>query len=425
MLAVVILLQLYLISLWWQPESASASLSLSDLRANGATPTARADRTVALFQKGGEAEALPDAASAITALHLLSKYIRSNRDRLEGPRALPTATTTTTESTTRVSTSAAGGDSDDGRVHEHAHPPSERELDVSGLVVESEVRAGVEEHDHHSGDTHDEAFLKKHANLYQTIWLNISAQWAQHMLEPSRYHAMSADEKKRVDQCNEMQTQGHVVPDESWGSLPAAQHRTFNELRCSDLVSLQEVAHFIQEKPELYDRVWAVPEDRKKPKPEPGMEDKTIAIIVAMTTRTIKIEQLTDLALFRDLFPSFRDTLDAGFEYWFYLGYDQGDPWLDNAEHLELVRSWFDEHVATYVKQKHGIVVKLVFSTWVNPFHRPGPAFNHVTGVAYADGATWIYRINDDQHFDTPWAKAFVDELLRMGPPYGVVGVRT
>jgi hypothetical protein len=106
----------------------------------------------------------------------------------------------------------------------------------------------------------------------------------------------------------------------------------------------------------------------------------------------------------------------------FYLGYDKGDPWLDNADHLDQVRAWFDEHVAATLKQR-GIVCKLIYSTWDNPFHRPGPAFNHVTGVAYADGATWIYRINDDQHFETPWAQAFVDALTEMGPPYGVVGV--
>lgn len=29
---------------------------------------------------------------------------------------------------------------------------------------------------------------------------------------------------------------------------------------------------------------------------------------------------------------------------------------------------------------------------------------NYVTGVAYEDGATWIYRINDDQRFETPWS---------------------
>lgn len=104
-----------------------------------------------------------------------------------------------------------------------------------------------------------------------------------------------------------------------------------------------------------------------------------------------------------------------------YIGYDKGDPWFDNDSNLNALRDWWSQHI-TPVTSAKGITVKLVLSTWVNPYRKPGPAFNFVTGVAVADGATWLYRINDDLTFDTPWAKPFVETLTEMGPPYGVVG---
>src|SRR5690349_14668141 len=116
---------------------------------------------------------------------------------------------------------------------------------------------------------------------------------------------MSSDEKKRVDSCNEMQNIGHVVPDESWGDLPEHLRFKFDELKCSDVVSLNAVANFIKEKPDLYNRVWDVSADRQRVTPEPGMEGKVVATIVAMTTRTLTINKLEDLALFKDLLPSF------------------------------------------------------------------------------------------------------------------------
>jgi hypothetical protein len=132
----------------------------------------------------------------------------------------------------------------------------------------------------------------------------------------SHYHRLSQAEKNRIATCNELQAIGDVRPDESWNKLPQHLHAQFDENKCADYVSTKMLAEFIQKTPELYDRQWEVPKDREIPVPEKGMEDKVIAIVAAMTTRTLTIKGLDDLALFKDLLPSFLKTIEPGFEYW-------------------------------------------------------------------------------------------------------------
>lgn len=400
---VVVVLQLYIISLWMQPaHTVSAPRSFT---------TAPPDPTLALIQRnaaadeqGRDAHSLPDTRSALSAMYLLQKFLRQNQDKLDGGARAPALPST-----------PGAGHTHGGHGHDHAHA---KEVDVGAGIA---LGASSHSDHHHAGDNHDEEFLKANPKLYHDIWLNISASWAEHVLHPDRYHEMSPEEKKRVTQCMEWQNQYHVHVDSSWGKLPPALHGQFDALRCSDLVSLHATANYILKHPHLYNRVWPVPEDRQVVKPEKGFEDKVIAIIVCITTRSLRVNRPEDLALFNSLLPSFVSTVEKGFEYWFYLGYDKGDPWFDNGDNLKTVQAWWDAHVAKPLAEKE-ITAKLVFSTWVNPYKKPGPAFNHVTGVAYADGATWLYRINDDQRFDTPWASAFVNALTEMGPPYGVVG---
>ena len=192
----------------------------------------------------------------------------------------------------------------------------------------------------------------------------------------------------------------------------------------------------------------------------PSTHEDVIAVVAAMTTRGLEVHNVTrDLAIFRNLLPSLLQTVESGFEYWsrsqrtaatmhmdsnaqrvctlwlipfprltsvlsrFYLGYDLGDPILDDVGTRELISDWFDAHISSEALSTKGVVIKLVFSALANPSKKPGPAFNHACGAAFADGAEWIYRINDDQIFDTPWARAFTKALKDMGPPYGVVGV--
>ena len=371
-----------------------------------------------------ETNTLADSTSALTALHLLSKFIRMNRDKIDKGtlRALDGAgvsgsdlvVATPDQPIANVGAGALKLGEDKHDHSDHEHGDSKAPHGTKGHIEHAD-------HDHHPGDTHDTEYLAAHPGLYHSMWGNISLSWALDVVKPERHHALPESEKARHNQCMDWLHTHNVKVDAGWGTLPQSLHAKFDELKCSDVISLEVTAKYILEHPELYAKPWPVPADRQVVKAEPGFEDKVIATIVCITTRSLTIRQPEDLALFKDLLPSFVRTVEPGFEYWIYIGYDKGDPWLDNDDHLDLLRNWFASHVTKPLAQRD-ITCKLVFSTWVNPYRKPGPAFNHVTGVAYADGATFLYRINDDQSFDTPWAKAMVDTLMEMGPPYGVVG---
>jgi len=430
LLIVAIALQLYLISLWLTPRTPIEVLQ--------AAP-AKCGPTAAEKIEMSKQMTLKDTSEALDAIQMLNKFIRQRRNKIDlldaGGEVVAKEDAHDAHAHKKQHKQKKKDVMQHGG-HEHTHEhlldatQEEINVDAKGLVLaahsEDEPGHSEEAHrhaeEHHAGDNHSEEFLQKFPDLYHSVWLNISSRWADDVLHPDRYHKLSSEDKARHDQCMEWFREHKVKVDAGWGTLPQHLHSKFDELRCSDVISLDVTARFIQSHSDLYDRVWPVPADRQKVKAEPGMENNVIATIVCITTRSLTINNaFNDLALFKDLLPSFVRTVEEGFEYWFYLGYDKGDPWLDDPDHLNQVRGWFDTHVADTLR-KRNIVAKLVLSTWENPYRKPGPAFNHVTGVAYADGATWIYRINDDQTFDTPWARAFVDTLLGMGPPYGVVG---
>jgi hypothetical protein len=279
-------------------------------------------------------------------------------------------------------------------------------------------------HAHENGEhAHSSDFLSAHRTLYSALRLNFSLQWAHDQLNPLVHHSLSVADQDRMHTCMEWWHTYHVEIEVGWGGLPKELYAAFDELGCSEVISLHQTARFIQNHTHLYDRVWAVDPNRDIPVPTaPNTYAQVIAIVVAITTRGLKPKKIVDdLVLFKSLFPSLLDTIEPGFEYWFYLGYDKGDPVLDQAENLALIREWFDAHM-TAVALTRSIVLKLVFASWSNPWNKPGPAFNYVCGVAHADGAEFVYRINDDQVFQTPWAKSMTTALREMGPPYGVVG---
>jgi hypothetical protein len=400
-------------------RTSTTSTSLSSSNRDGVT----SDSFALSKASNDDLAGLPESAAAMTALELLARFIRINQVQLDAAAA-------------RAAAAAASGKLPPVTVLTPADAPAEHshvgeveaEITVgSGLALADHSKESKPDRHHgdahHSGDNHDESFLLSSANLYHDIWLNISASWSADILAPERHHALSPSEKTRVETCLEYEVKYHVKVDAGWGSMPPHLFGNFDALHCSDVISLHKVASYIVEHPEMYDRVLPIASTRQQVTAEKGMEDKVIATIVCITTRSLSITNFeTDLALFKELFPSFVATVEEGFEYWFYLGYDAGDPWLDDPAHLAIVEEWFSRRVSAPLLVR-GITCKLILSTWVNPYRKPGPAFNHVTGVAYADGATWIYRINDDQLFDSPWAHAMVNELLEMGPPYGVVGV--
>jgi len=435
LLVAVVVLQLFLVALWTsspsQPSSPStasnalilpSSVSQSVGAGAGASDSFALDRALAL--SGAE---IQDSQEAVRTLHRLMRFIQANQVQLDKQAK--------EYRDKMIADFMIDSDVQQQGEHEHDHEhgagivvkpglPTALQLTASHTHNHSGASSDKEEraHDHHAGDTHNEQFLSANANLWKELRLTLSQSWAEDMLNPERHHAMSKEQKGVLAQCIDWQTKYDVKPGSSWGSMPVDLQDEWKTKRCDDVTSVRVTAKFIQENIEAYNKVWPVPEDRIIPKAEKGMEDKVIAIIAAITTRTIKMKRLEDLTLFNTLLPSFVRTIDPGFEYWFYLGYDVGDPWLDQPEHLQAVTAWFEQHVIQPAKAEKGITVKLVTTRFENKWKKPGPAFIHTTGVAYADGATYLYRINDDIRFDTPWAKTFVDELQAMGAPYGVVG---
>jgi len=429
LLVVCILLQLYVISLWMAPVQplpvTQSGTGFTDATARPDLPSTTMSVIQEQRQRASQVNTLPDSGSALTALQLLQKYIRMHQQELDS--AGTGAASKKRKAPSGVSMLDVGDDHKHAGPHAEPGPTLRTPIGAGPTLGAHEHADGAEhgaedgEHEHHAEDDHDEAYLQAHPELYHQIWLNISHAWATDILSPETHHRISEEDKATHAQCLAWEKEYNVRVDSSWGTLPPALQKEFDAKRCSDAISRHLVATYILEHPELYDRVVPVPEQRDTVQPEAGYEGKVIAIIASLTTRGLQLSSHNDLALFKHLLPSLVDTAEAGFEYWFYVGYDAGDPWFDNADHLATARAWFLEHVTAPLQAK-GIVAKLVIATWKNPTKKPGPAFNYVTAVAYEDGATWIYRVNDDVRFDTPWAAAFVAQQEAWGPPYGVVG---
>lgn len=142
------------------------------------------------------------------------------------------------------------------------------------------------------------------------------------------------------------------------------------------------------------------------------------------------------------------NTVDCGFRYEVILGYDRGDAFYDTPQGQEVTLRWFQVyrykiascllslgskfhfnfmrkpqqiHVQSILARSH-INIMLVLKKVENEIKKPGPVFNDIARMAYSRGTDYIYRVNDDSEFLSPWAYKFVRSLQGMGSPYGVVG---
>ena len=146
-----------------------------------------------------------------------------------------------------------------------------------------------------------------------------------------------------------------------------------------------------------------------------------IAIVLGATSRNLPIPSVDNMALFTISLPSIVKTVECGFRYTVFLGYDVGDPFFDSQAGRDTLTAWFDQHGREPLL-KGGINIDLVPVRVGNPGSKPGPVFNKVAERARSANADFFYRINDDTLLLTPWARAFACSLCSLGPPYGVVG---
>jgi len=126
-------------------------------------------------------------------------------------------------------------------------------------------------------------------------------------------------------------------------------------------------------------------------------------------------------SLFRVLLPSVLRTMECGYKYLVVVGYDLGDRYYDTPEAHDEVNAWFETNVAGPARER-GITVSLTMAMCNNTQRKPGPVFTTATQAAYAAGADWIYRVNDDSEFMTPWTTKLIGAVTAMGEPYGVAG---
>ena len=103
------------------------------------------------------------------------------------------------------------------------------------------------------------------------------------------------------------------------------------------------------------------------------------------------------------------------------VGYDKGDAYFDNPTGWKEVEDWFEKNAASVCKER-GFECTLKGVQVNNVLKKPGPVFNVMAKAAYAAGANYFYRLNDDTELTSKWVDEMVGVLKGWGPPYGVVG---
>jgi hypothetical protein len=146
-----------------------------------------------------------------------------------------------------------------------------------------------------------------------------------------------------------------------------------------------------------------------------------IAIMLGSTSRKVASPSTDSMALYTISLPSIAKTVECGFRYTVFVGYDAGDPFYDTVAGAAALHDWFGRHVERPLAER-GISVAIEAVRVENNASKPGPVFNALARQAQTRDADFYYRVNDDTLMVTPWASAFVCALCSFGPPYGVVG---
>lgn len=147
-----------------------------------------------------------------------------------------------------------------------------------------------------------------------------------------------------------------------------------------------------------------------------------VAIMMGSTSRSIANPSILNLPLFTRSFLSVAKTVECGFRYTVYVGYDAGDAFFDHAYGMRATKTWFQDNVRAKLDDQ-GIQIRLKMVRIDNVLKKPGPVFNAVATEAKKDAVDFYYRVNDDTLLiTTSWASKLACALCSMGPPYGVVG---
>jgi len=197
-----------------------------------------------------------------------------------------------------------------------------------------------------------------------------------------------------------------VVVGLSWGNATKPQQAQWRTANCDKIVRTFYPPPLRSPMPPFYNYAPA---------------SNILAVCLGATTRKIVNPTIEKLALFKSFFPSLERTLEEGFVYRVYVGYDVGDKFFDVSGQESTIQRWFDDLFGP--RRRQGLNVTLHLRKLQNEVLKPGPVFNALLKQAYDDGADFFYRVNDDSVFQTPvWATALRNFLVGFGPPYGAVG---
>jgi hypothetical protein len=140
-----------------------------------------------------------------------------------------------------------------------------------------------------------------------------------------------------------------------------------------------------------------------------------VCIPVSITTRGTKWKSLEEMLLLTSFLPSLVRTVESGFHFGVYLGYDADDPLLDSPEQVEKLRKLVESIVGS-------ASISLRSFRYEDSRNRNVWAVNYITRECYLDGYDYFYRVNDDSAFEDLWAHTLTARL-RETNDFGVVGV--
>jgi len=235
----------------------------------------------------------------------------------------------------------------------------------------------------------------------------------------------------RKEECDRLATFG-IIPGETWGDATPSQKKQWGDMACDChyesgwndmcLSGFPPHVHNTTVWRGIEEAAHSREGDERIVSPHGTPAMPIIAVTVGTTSRSFRWSKLDESPLFGILLPSIARTLEKGFEYRVYVGYDTGDLFYDNADRIAEANAWAKEHVETPAREK-GHVVTVKFVSFLNILRKPGPMFNFLAACAFGDGADYVYRVNDDTELRTIWAGAFVTALANMQPAnLGVVG---
>lgn len=128
-----------------------------------------------------------------------------------------------------------------------------------------------------------------------------------------------------------------------------------------------------------------------------------IAFLVPLCSRNQNYSSLEDTGFYKYLLPTFEKTRSPGYEYVFYLGFDDDDVFYQQHR-AELERKGFK------TLELKGCQ------------HAPAKAWSQIFKMAYDDGADYFYQLGDDTLLKTPgWTERFIEALQKNGN-LGVAG---